>query len=401
MAETNAERGEVNARIVYWGIEGSGKSTNLQAIHAKLRPDHRGRLEQLPTRLDPTAVYDRLPIELGEIAGVRTRIQIVAVPGASEHAPTRKQLLDRVDGVVFVVDARRERIDENVVAFEELRSALGAYGRRLEQVPLVVQYNKQDLSDPYVLEELHRKLDVRGAAVFEAVAREGAGVLQTLTTISKRVVRTLREKGVVPTPRSPSSPRQRDRLDGPASGAEGAARSEAQPSEVNRFAAAQQPNRPQADSRSEAPSPPRQRDHLDHPASDREAIARSEPKASEVNRFAAAQQLNRAQADSRSPISPDLATAALLAGEADPFDARDAAVARAQGLLDASWHELHAAEDERSPSAWRDASSWRLVSAGSAELSGPRTLVVPLALADPEGRELRLRLAISLESLLD
>src|SRR5262249_8713731 len=337
--------GEVNARIVYWGIEGSGKSTNLQAIHAKLRPDHRGRLEQLPTRLDPTAVYDRLPIELGEIAGVRTRIQIVAVPGASEHAPTRKQLLDRVDGVVFVVDARRERIDENVVAFEELRSALGAYGRRLEQVPLVVQYNKQDLSDPYVLEELHRKLDVRGAAVFEAVAREGAGVLQTLTTISKRVVRTLREKGVVPTPRSPSPPRQRDRLDGPASGAEGAARSEPkasevnrfaaaqQPnrpqadsrsepkaSEVNRFAAAQQPNRPQADSRSEAPSPPRQRDRLDHPASDREAIARSEPKASEVNRFAAAQQANRPQADSRSPISPDLATAALLAGEADPVD---------------------------------------------------------------------------------
>ena len=50
----------------------------------------------------------------------------------------------------------------------------------------------------------------------------------------------------------PPPPRQPDRLDHPASGAEGAARSEAKPSEVNRSATAQQPNRPEADSRSEA-----------------------------------------------------------------------------------------------------------------------------------------------------
>jgi len=214
MAEIH-EPGLVNARIVYWGVEGAGKSTNLRVIHAKLRADHRGQLEQIPTRLDPTVAFQRLPIELGEIAGVRIRIQIVAVPGAPEHAPTRKALLDRVDGIVFVVDARRERIDENVAAFEELRSALSAYGRSLEDVPLVVQYNKHGETDPYVLEELHRKLDVRGSAVFEAVASEGAGVLPTLTTISKRVVRTLREapsrpaapaaRSAEPPPRAPAS----------------------------------------------------------------------------------------------------------------------------------------------------------------------------------------------------
>ncbi|RIL06037.1 MAG: hypothetical protein DCC71_08095, partial [Proteobacteria bacterium] len=193
MSEADADRREVNARIVYWGVDGAGKASNLRSIHGKLRPDHRGRLEAVPTVLDPSVCWHRLPIELGEIAGVRTRIQIVAVPGGPEQAPTRKHLLDRVDGVVFVVDARRERIDENVAAFEELRTALGAYGRSLEQVPLVVQYNHHDESDPFVLEELHRKLDVRGAAAFEARASDGTGVLPTLTTISKRVVRQLRE----------------------------------------------------------------------------------------------------------------------------------------------------------------------------------------------------------------
>jgi hypothetical protein len=193
MAETNSDRREVNARIVYWGAEGGGKATNLRAIHRKLRPDHRGRLEAVATQLDPSVCSYQLPIELGEIAGVKTRIQVIAVPGGSEQAPTRKQLLDRVDGIVFVVDARRERIDDNVASLEELRGALAAYGRALESVPLVVQYNHQDQSDPYVLEELHRKLDVKGAAVFEAVASEGTGVLPTLTTISKRVVKQLRE----------------------------------------------------------------------------------------------------------------------------------------------------------------------------------------------------------------
>ena len=191
----NEQRGaEVNARIVYWGVEGAGKRTNLRVIHAKLRPDHRGELRELPTRLDPTVCYAMLPIELGEVSGVRTRIQVLTAPAGAEQAPTRKQLLDRVDGVVFVADARRERIDENLACFEELRDALAAYGRPLERVPLVIQYNKRDLSDPYVLEELHRKLGMRGVAAFEAVARDGSAVLQTLTTISKRVIRHRREE---------------------------------------------------------------------------------------------------------------------------------------------------------------------------------------------------------------
>jgi len=193
MAKVSSREGQVNARIVYWGVEGAGKTANLHAAFAKLRPDHRGELRRVPTRLDPTVTYEVLPIELGDIAGVRTQIELVAVPGPAEQAPTRKQLLDQVDGVVFVVDSQPARVDANIASFEELRRALRAYGRQMEDVPLLVQYNKRDLADPYALEDLHRKLDVKGAVVFESVATDGTGVLQTLSTISKRVIRTLRE----------------------------------------------------------------------------------------------------------------------------------------------------------------------------------------------------------------
>jgi signal recognition particle receptor subunit beta len=183
----------VNARIVYWGAAQAGISTTLRHIFAKLRPDHRGELQEIPTRLDPTVSYEVLPIKLGEVGGVDTRLEIVAVPGAPEHAPTRKQLLDRADGVVFVADARRERIDESVALFAELRRALSSYGRAFESVPLVIQINHSDLADRAGLEELARKLEARHAPSFESVASEGTGVLQVLSTISKGVVRSLRE----------------------------------------------------------------------------------------------------------------------------------------------------------------------------------------------------------------
>ena len=210
--EERSAGAEVNARIVYWGVHGAGKRTNLRVIHAKLRPDHRGELREVPTRLDPTVSYAMLPIELGEVSGVRTRIQVLTAPSGAEQAPSRKQLLDRADGVVFVVDAQRARLGENLACLEELRGALAAYGRPLEQVPLVIQYNKRDLSDPYVQEELHRKLGMRGVAAFEAVAKDGTAVLQTLTTISKRVIRHRREvsareaQSPTPAPAAPAAP---------------------------------------------------------------------------------------------------------------------------------------------------------------------------------------------------
>jgi len=204
MAKVSREAAEVNARIVYWGIEGSGKTANLRTAFAKLRSDHRGEIRELPSRLDPTVSYEILPISLGEIAGIHTQIEMIAVPGNAEQAPIRKQLLDRVDGVVLVLDSDPEKLDANVASFDELSQALGAYGRSLADVALVVQYNKRDLADPYALEDLHRKLAPGNAPVFEAVASEGTGVLETLSTISKRVIRGLREQnlhvGVAPEP---------------------------------------------------------------------------------------------------------------------------------------------------------------------------------------------------------
>lgn len=211
MAELNADGTSINARIVIWGPEGSGKSTNIERIYAKLRPDHRGELRRVPTRLDPTVTFEVLPIELGAIGGLKTTIQILGVPGATDAAPTRKNLLDKVDGIVLVMDSQRHALEANVASVQELKQALAAYGRSFKDVPVVIQYNKRDLSDDSAIEALHKKLDLAGVPVFEAVATDGTGVLQTLTTISKQVVRMFRESSAgsapaTPTPAAPAAP---------------------------------------------------------------------------------------------------------------------------------------------------------------------------------------------------
>lgn len=186
---------EAQARILLWGIEGAGKSTTLRTIHARLRPESRGELVRTPSRLDPTVHSESLSISLGELGGKPMQIEVVAVPGAEDQAMTRKQLLDQVDGVILVLDCSPARIDANAAAIEELKSSLAAYGQRLDALPLVFQYNKRDVADPFAIEALHRRIGLKEAAVFETIATSGHGVLPTLTTISKHVVRLRRDGG--------------------------------------------------------------------------------------------------------------------------------------------------------------------------------------------------------------
>ena len=206
--------GHDKARILLWGISGSGKTTTLQMIHSKLQADLRGELTQEPTRLDPTVFYESMPIMLGKVGGLDSQIELLAVPGAADQAMTRKQLLDEVDGIVLVLDCSPARIEENWAALTELRESLGAYGRALEEIPVVLQYNKRDVADPFAIEALHRRIELDQAAVFETIATTGHGVMATLTTISKHVVRARKNQtsrsGIEPVSTLDATPSRED-----------------------------------------------------------------------------------------------------------------------------------------------------------------------------------------------
>jgi signal recognition particle receptor subunit beta len=191
MGTADRDAHEIHGKVVYWGPTGAGKSANLQFIHRKLKREHRGELSKQTAR-DGKTTYDVLPVSLGAVRGYKTSIQISTVPGSPQAAGLRKELIQGVDGIVFVADLRPERHDATLASAAELRRHLSAQGRKIEDVPLVLQYNRRDLVDENAVERLHRKLGIKGAC-FEAVASEGTGVLQTLTTLSKLVLGELRK----------------------------------------------------------------------------------------------------------------------------------------------------------------------------------------------------------------
>ena len=193
MALSSRSSDPVTAHIVYWGTEGAGKRSSLRAVHEKLKADHRGPLRTVPTRLDPTVLYETFSIQVGNIAGAPTHLEIVAIPGEEGLEATRKQLLDQLDGIVIVLDAQADRLEDNLRSVSELRESLASYGQTLEDIPVVIQYNKRDLGEPFAIEALHRRIALPHAAVFETIATRSSGVLQALTTLSKSVIRAFQE----------------------------------------------------------------------------------------------------------------------------------------------------------------------------------------------------------------
>ena len=192
MALFNYATREINAKIVFYGIGLSGKTTNIQQIYQRLSAQGKGKLVTIPTYGDRTIFLDFFPVDVGEINGFKLRFHLYTVPGQVFYNSTRKLVLKGADGVVFVADSQRKALDSNIQSIQNLKQNLAEEGIDLDQYPFVIQYNKRDLPDIMSLEELNEQINQNGVPVFEAAAVSGEGVVETLKAIGKVVVKDLR-----------------------------------------------------------------------------------------------------------------------------------------------------------------------------------------------------------------
>ncbi len=193
MSLVNYATREITCKIVYYGPGRSGKTTNLQYIHDQVPRGRKGNLVSLATQTDRTLFFDFLPIDLGAISGFTTRLQLYTVPGQVYYATTRKLVLQGADGIVFVADSQARQLAENVESLQDLHANLAAQGVDTSTVPMVLQYNKQDLPEEMILdaERLDEELNFRGVTSYTAGAVRGEGVFETLRGISEIVLRRM------------------------------------------------------------------------------------------------------------------------------------------------------------------------------------------------------------------
>ncbi len=193
MSLVNFTTREITCKIVYYGPGRSGKTTNLQHVYSQVPADRKGRMVSLATQTDRTLFFDFLPLDLGAISGFTTKFQLYTVPGQVYYNATRKLVLQGADGVVFVADSQLRQLDENLGSLQNLHANILESGVDVRTLPMVLQFNKQDLPRELILTpaELDDALNFRDLPSFPADALHGVGVFETLKGIAGEVLRKL------------------------------------------------------------------------------------------------------------------------------------------------------------------------------------------------------------------
>src|SRR4026209_327126 len=185
---------ELTAKVVFYGPGLCGKTTNLDYIHKTLPEKSRGKMLSLATQTDRTLFFDFLPLDLGSIKGMKTRVQLYTVPGQVFYDATRKLVLKGADGIVFVADSQKEMMQSNLDSWENLKQNLIENNLDINNIPLVIQYNKRDLPNVLPVKDLNKRFNVLKVPFFEAIALTGMGVQETFKGIAKVVMAQLSKK---------------------------------------------------------------------------------------------------------------------------------------------------------------------------------------------------------------
>jgi mutual gliding-motility protein MglA len=183
LVELNHRQRTIKIKIVYYGPAVGGKTTNLQVLHQKVEPQHRGEMVSINSAQDRTLLFDLLPVKASGFRGFDLRLQVLAVPGQALYAATRRLVLKGADSLVFVANSAADRWEENVQSFREMTENLLAHQLDPSSLPLVLQYNKRDLPEVTPSEFMDRTLNARKVPSIPAVAVRGEGVLETFAAV--------------------------------------------------------------------------------------------------------------------------------------------------------------------------------------------------------------------------
>jgi mutual gliding-motility protein MglA len=193
MAEYDAQSKRMTIKIVYYGPALSGKTTNLMRLHDILDPGNCGEFMSFETKGDRTMFFDFLPLLIKAADGLRVKIKLYTVPGQVAHDATRKAVLSRADGVVFVADSQVNQGISNFESFDNLEKNAERVGLDFERLPLLIQFNKRDLPEIVSEEEVLTRWAPTGLPVVFSSALHGRGVRRTFVMALQSVYRRLDE----------------------------------------------------------------------------------------------------------------------------------------------------------------------------------------------------------------
>lgn len=194
MVEINAENKRMIVKLVYYGPALSGKTTNLMQLHNTLEGQHCGELMTFETKGDRTLFFDLLPLAIKTDSGFTVKIKLFTVPGQVAHDSTRKAVLSRADGIVFVADSQIGQALNNFESFDNLEKNAARVGLDIDHLPLVIQFNKRDLQNIISEEEVRARWGPTELPIVFSSALRGHGVWETFRQLLKCTYKNLDEQ---------------------------------------------------------------------------------------------------------------------------------------------------------------------------------------------------------------
>lgn len=138
----------VYIKILYWGPASGGKTTAVDTLfNICLEQDKdvipTGNLVKIDMSSGATLYFDRGIFQSRKETNIYFHCYTVA--GQKRFQPLRKKVFIGTDGVIFVADSQRSRLQDNIDGLKELKRV--ADGDLIKKIPILVMLNKRDLED--------------------------------------------------------------------------------------------------------------------------------------------------------------------------------------------------------------------------------------------------------------
>ena len=183
----------ITCKVAYYGPGMAGKTSTLQYLHDHA-PVQAGPVISTDVDSERLLHFQFIRNDLPEFKGYRLVFDFHTIPGQSYYLNTRLKLLEGADGIVFVVDSTREAMDENIDSMNDLYENLRKQNIA-NDIPLCVQFNKQDDSSAIPLDQLQPLLNSYMKQSFASSATTGAGIIETMQYITDEVVQYIETQG--------------------------------------------------------------------------------------------------------------------------------------------------------------------------------------------------------------
>lgn len=186
---------QLHIKLAYEGPVLGGKSTCLEYLHTKIRPEGRSKLLRLHhCGLDEDIVFfDFTPRTLPTIRGLQIRVHLYTVTGTDVYPSTHPDLLKAADALMFVADSQRAQSGANVESRALVESLIAQGVAARSEIPWFFSYNKRDLPDVMSVTEMAAQLNPgeRHPSV-ATIATRGDGVFEAMKALVTSTVAAIR-----------------------------------------------------------------------------------------------------------------------------------------------------------------------------------------------------------------